>query len=36
MKTLKEIELAISQLSEEELANFRAWFASFDVAMWDK
>ncbi|BAZ08489.1 hypothetical protein NIES4071_02940 [Calothrix sp. NIES-4071] len=36
MKTLKEIELAISQLSEEELANFRAWFASFDAAMWDK
>lgn len=36
MNTLKEIELAISQLSEEELANFRAWFASFDAAMWDK
>ncbi|BDA66652.1 hypothetical protein RIVM261_054560 [Rivularia sp. IAM M-261] len=36
MKTLKEIELAISQLSEEELASFRTWFAEFDAAMWDK
>lgn len=36
MKTLKEIELAISQLSEEELASFRTWFTEFDADMWDK
>jgi hypothetical protein len=36
MKTLKEIELAISQLSEEELASFRTWFAEFDATIWDK
>lgn len=36
MKNLKEIQLAISQLSEEELASFRTWFASFDATIWDK
>lgn len=36
MKNLKEIQLAISQLSEEELASFRAWYASFDATIWDK
>ncbi|RUT09906.1 hypothetical protein DSM106972_004010 [Dulcicalothrix desertica PCC 7102] len=36
MKTLEEIKLAISQLSEEELTSFRLWFASFDAAIWDK
>lgn len=35
MKNLKEIQLAISQLSEEELASFRAWYASFDATIWD-
>ncbi|MEH2040462.1 hypothetical protein [Nostoc sp.] len=36
MSTLKEVELAVSQLSPEDLAAFRAWFAEFDAAAWDK
>ncbi|MEH1949784.1 MAG: hypothetical protein V7K77_22955 [Nostoc sp.] len=36
MSTLKEIEFAVSQLSPEDLAAFRAWFAEFDAAAWDK
>jgi hypothetical protein len=34
--TLQEIELAVSQLSLEELTAFRAWFVEFDAAIWDK
>ncbi|MEH1869529.1 MAG: hypothetical protein V7K69_31660 [Nostoc sp.] len=34
--TLKELELAVSQLSPEDLAAFRTWFAEFDAAAWDK
>lgn len=33
---LREIELAISQLSDEELVKFRTWFAEFDAANWDR
>ena len=36
MNTLQEIERAVSQLSPEELAAFRAWFAEFDAAIWDR
>ncbi|MEC4887815.1 MAG: hypothetical protein SAL70_41870 [Scytonema sp. PMC 1070.18] len=36
MSTLEEIEYAISQLSKEELAAFRLWFAEFDAAAWDQ
>lgn len=36
MKKLEEIELAISQLSAEELAAFRLWFAEFDAELWDQ
>ncbi len=36
MSNLQEIERAVSQLSEEELAAFRAWFAEFDAEMWDR
>ncbi|WYL96688.1 MAG: hypothetical protein HEQ35_25380 [Gloeotrichia echinulata IR180] len=36
MNTLQEIERAVSQLSPEELAAFRAWFAEFDAEVWDK
>jgi hypothetical protein len=36
VNSLKEIELAVSQLSPEELSTFRAWFAEFDTAIWDK
>ncbi len=33
---LGEIERAVSQLSREELAKIRAWFAEFDAANWDR
>nr|ADN15149.1 conserved hypothetical protein [Gloeothece verrucosa PCC 7822] len=36
MKTLQEIEEAVSQLSPEDLAAFRNWFAQFDAVAWDK
>ncbi|HEV8718819.1 MAG TPA: hypothetical protein VGX03_39115 [Candidatus Binatia bacterium] len=36
MSTLQEIEEAVRQLSAEELAAFRAWFAEFDAAVWDR
>lgn len=31
-----EIEQAVRQLSSEDLAKFRAWFADFDAAAWDR
>lgn len=36
MSNLQEIETAISQLSADELAAFRVWFAQFDAQMWDR
>ncbi len=36
MSNLQAIERAVSQLSAEELANFRAWFAEFDAQIWDR
>jgi hypothetical protein len=36
MNNLQEIEQAVSQLSAEELANFRGWFAEFDTEIWDR
>ena len=36
MRDLREIERAVSQLSEEELAAFRVWFAEFDAERWDR
>jgi len=36
MSTIQEIQTAISQLSAEELAVFRAWFAEFDAKVWDQ
>ncbi|NEO60099.1 MAG: hypothetical protein F6J98_06545 [Moorea sp. SIO4G2] len=33
---LGEIERAVSQLSREDLAKFRTWFAEFDAANWDR
>lgn len=36
MEKLKEIELAVRQLSPEELAAFRVWFAEFDAERWDR
>jgi len=34
MSNLLEIERAVSQLSEQELAAFRVWFAEFDAEIW--
>jgi hypothetical protein len=36
MSNLQEIERAVSQLSAEELADFRVWFAKFDAEVWDR
>lgn len=36
MSTVKEIETAVSKLSREDLSAFRAWFAEFNAAEWDK
>jgi hypothetical protein len=36
MKTVAEIENAIGQLPDEDLAALRAWFAEFDAAVWDR
>ena len=33
---VKEIELAITQLPTEDLAELAAWFAEYTAAMWDK
>lgn len=36
MNNLKDVEQAIKQLSLDELAAFRAWFAEFDAEIWDR
>ncbi len=36
MITLQDIERSVSQLSPEDLAAFRAWFAKFDAEVWDR
>lgn len=36
MSSIQEIEHAIRQLSPEELAVFRTWFAEFDAGVWDR
>ena len=36
MHAVQEIELAVSQLSLEELARFREWFDEFEAKVWDK
>ena len=34
--SVTDIEKAIQKLPRRELAKFRAWFAEFDAAQWDK
>jgi hypothetical protein len=34
--TIEELEKAVSQLSGNELAAFRDWFARHDAARWDE
>jgi hypothetical protein len=36
MSNLKDVEHAVRQLSSDELAAFRAWFAEFDAEIWDR
>jgi hypothetical protein len=36
MSTVQEIQDAVRQLSSEDLAAFRQWFAQFDAALWDR
>ena len=35
MSTILEIERAVAQLSPDELAAFRSWFAQVDADAWD-
>ena len=34
--SVKELELAVSKLSSEELASFAQWFEEFMADQWDK
>jgi hypothetical protein len=36
MSTVEELEAAVQRLSPEDRAAFRAWFAEFDAAEWDR
>ena len=36
MDTAQEIQLAVSQLSADELARFREWFDRCDAEVWDR
>jgi len=36
MSRIETIEKEVASLSGEELAVFRAWFAEFDAASWDR
>jgi len=36
MSTIHDIERAVRELSPNELAKFREWFAEFDAAAWDR
>jgi hypothetical protein len=35
MSDVQAIEAAVSALPPHDLAQFRAWFAEFDAALWD-
>jgi hypothetical protein len=36
MNKVQELEHKIRQLSAEELANFRQWFAEYEAEAWDR
>ena len=36
MKTVQEIEQAVAQLSNDQLAEFRAWYEQFVSDAWDR
>lgn len=33
--TIQEIETAVTQLTPQQLADFRAWFTEYDAQRWD-
>lgn len=35
MTSIQDIEQAVQQLPQQELAEFRRWFAQYDEAVWD-
>lgn len=36
MSPIREIELAVTQLSAQDLARFRQWFDEYDAQEWDE
>ena len=36
MTNIEKLEAEVRKLSARELATFRAWFAEFDAAEWDR
>lgn len=36
MNEIEQLERQVEQLSAEDLAAFRAWFAEFDANRWDR
>lgn len=36
MSTVKEVEEALRQMTPEERAAFRSWYADFDADEWDR
>lgn len=36
MSKVEKLEKQVRQLSPEELAEFRRWFAEFDAHLWDR
>jgi hypothetical protein len=36
VSTVEEIEKAVQNLSPEQLAAFRVWFAEFDAELWER
>ena len=36
MKTIEDIERALTELPPDQLAEFRAWFEAFDAARFDE
>ena len=36
MSRVEQLEQSIRALTDREFADFRAWFADFDAAIWDK
>ena len=36
MTSVKEIESAVANLSQDDLAQFRQWFQRYDAEVWDR